>query len=261
VVHSCSYLGSGGRRGKKNSLPQRQGGILRARRMRSMGAAAMSYEGAIVVRGVNYGKRLPRGRHGIPKELVIANQRERLLSAATTIFAEQGYASLTVHTVIDRAGVSRATFYKIFDDKLECVIAAQHHAFDEFRAVIADACATEQAWEGKVEAAVAASIEFAKERQAEARLLLASSQALSEPQLASQGLDVQSRLVELLRLGTQGGEGGAPKAGLSEQVAVGAAVSLVSAHLANDEVERLGALTPDIVQLILAPYRSADSNA
>ena len=84
----------------------------------------MSYEGTIVVEGVEYGSRLPRGRHGIPQALVTENQRDRLLDAATEIFSDQGYAALAVANVIQQAGVSRGTFYEIFDNKFDCLLAA-----------------------------------------------------------------------------------------------------------------------------------------
>ena len=39
--------------------------------------------------------RLPPGRHGIPADLVRAHQRMRLLEAAASALAEQGYGRLT----------------------------------------------------------------------------------------------------------------------------------------------------------------------
>ncbi len=56
----------------------------------------MSYEGTIVVEGVEYGSRLPRGRHGIPQALVTENQRDRLLDAATDDLRRPG---LTRHSL------------------------------------------------------------------------------------------------------------------------------------------------------------------
>ena len=88
---------------------------------------------AVILDGIEYGDRLPRGRHGIPHELIAANQRERLLSATASVIAERGYASLAVSDLTERAGVSRATFYKLFDDKHHCVLEAQGWAIDRLR--------------------------------------------------------------------------------------------------------------------------------
>ncbi|HET6571756.1 MAG TPA: TetR/AcrR family transcriptional regulator [Solirubrobacterales bacterium] len=69
-------------------------------------------------------RRLPPGSHGIPAELVARNQRERLVAAIAEECAEVGYAEATVSGVAKRAGVSSLTFYKQFEGKRECVLAA-----------------------------------------------------------------------------------------------------------------------------------------
>src|SRR4029077_11603572 len=99
------------------------------------GGARVSQQASLVL---DARSRLPRGRHGIPQEVIAANQRLRLMSATAAVIVEQGYASLAVGDVIDRAGVSRATFYKLFKDKHDCVLASQRWAFDCLRDTIAD---------------------------------------------------------------------------------------------------------------------------
>jgi AcrR family transcriptional regulator len=67
---------------------------------------------------------LPRGRHAAPREVVAESQRERLLVAMADAVAEKGYAQTTVADVIERAGVSRRTFYEHHANKEECFLAA-----------------------------------------------------------------------------------------------------------------------------------------
>ena len=69
-------------------------------------------------------RRLPPGSHGIPADLVARNQRERLVAAIAEECAEVGYAEATVSAVAKRAGVSSLTFYKQFEGKRECMLAA-----------------------------------------------------------------------------------------------------------------------------------------
>jgi AcrR family transcriptional regulator len=69
-------------------------------------------------------RRLPRGSHGIPADVVARNQRERLVAAMAEVCAEQGYAEATVGEVAKRAGVSSVTFYKQFAGKQDCMLAA-----------------------------------------------------------------------------------------------------------------------------------------
>jgi AcrR family transcriptional regulator len=67
---------------------------------------------------------LPRGRHTVRREVVLASQRGRLLEAIVHAVAEKGYPATTVADVVSRAGVSRKTFYEHFEDKLDCFLAA-----------------------------------------------------------------------------------------------------------------------------------------
>jgi AcrR family transcriptional regulator len=69
------------------------------------------------------GDPLPRGRHKLPREAVLASQRERLLNAMAELVGTQGYEATTVPQVIAAARVSRNSFYELFDDKTDCMIA------------------------------------------------------------------------------------------------------------------------------------------
>jgi AcrR family transcriptional regulator len=67
---------------------------------------------------------LPRGRHAAPRAVVAESQRERLLVAMADATAAKGYANVAVADVIERAGVSRRSFYEHFANKEECFLAA-----------------------------------------------------------------------------------------------------------------------------------------
>jgi AcrR family transcriptional regulator len=75
---------------------------------------------------------LPRGRHGLPREQVVAAQRERLMAAMTVLMADLGYEHVRVGDVASEAGVSRAAFYECFPDKESCAFAA----YDRFIEVL-----------------------------------------------------------------------------------------------------------------------------
>lgn len=68
--------------------------------------------------------RLPRGRHGLSPEEVAAQQRERILVACVEEVAQRGYAETPVAAIIKSAGVSRETFYRLFDSRADCFLAA-----------------------------------------------------------------------------------------------------------------------------------------
>src|SRR5262245_28796634 len=50
-------------------------------------------------------------------------QRERMLRAMVGAVAEKGYTNVAVADVVQRARVSRATFYEQFVDKTDCFLA------------------------------------------------------------------------------------------------------------------------------------------
>ena len=69
-------------------------------------------------------ERLPSGRHGLTPEAVAASQHGRILFAIVRAAAEKGYGATTVADVVERAGVSRRTFYEHFSGKEECFLSA-----------------------------------------------------------------------------------------------------------------------------------------
>ena len=63
-------------------------------------------------------------------------QLRRLLEAAGLVFAEMGWADATVEAIVNRAGMSRRTFYEHFDDLKECLIVLHQKVTKvSFRAV------------------------------------------------------------------------------------------------------------------------------
>src|SRR3954454_22295205 len=68
--------------------------------------------------------RLPPGRHGLARELVAENQRERLLNGVVEAVAEHGYNATTIRAITAAAQISRRTFYEYFRDKEGCFLAA-----------------------------------------------------------------------------------------------------------------------------------------
>ena len=87
---------------------------------------------------------LPRGRHAAPRPVVREAQRVRMLAAMVQAVAEKGYARVAVADVIERAGVSRKTFYEQFANKEDCFLAAYDATVDDLLATI-DASASRYA--------------------------------------------------------------------------------------------------------------------
>ena len=67
-------------------------------------------------------RKLPRGRHDLPRRFIAHTQRDRLLDAMAQTVAKRG-AAVTVTEVCAAAGVSTRAFYEHFTDKEECFMA------------------------------------------------------------------------------------------------------------------------------------------
>src|SRR6185295_11970849 len=101
-------------------------------------------------------ERLPRGRHGLSPEFVARNQRERLIAGLTQALYEVGYQKTTVSLIGQRAAVSKSDFYKHFESKDDCFVAAYDEAINRIRERVVTACegAEGRSWAERVREAV-----------------------------------------------------------------------------------------------------------
>lgn len=203
--------------------------------------------------------RLPPGRHGIPANLVRAHQRLRLLEAAATAVAEQGYGRVTAARVTELAGVSSRTFYQHFEDLWACLLAAYETEASRLCEEIEAACAAlvEQRGpiaaadrRGRARAGIAAALDFLAAEPDVARLLSAEP----PPQIAALSgarRDLIERLGAMLREVLTDPDGATPLPGLERRL-IGAALALVSTRAASGDPQRLRDLEPELSELLLA---------
>ncbi|TAL20767.1 MAG: TetR/AcrR family transcriptional regulator [Aquabacterium sp.] len=77
---------------------------------------------AEVAAAQSLGRRLPRGNSSLPKALTQDTQRIRLYYGLAASLVDKGYAATTLGDITRHAGVSRATFYELFEDKEDCFL-------------------------------------------------------------------------------------------------------------------------------------------
>jgi AcrR family transcriptional regulator len=95
------------------------------------------------------GEALARGR-------VSEVQRARMLMAARQVVASEGYARMSVERVVARAGVSRKTFYDLFENREECFLEAYDDAIARGARIVAEAYTAEKTWRERMRAGLAA---------------------------------------------------------------------------------------------------------
>jgi AcrR family transcriptional regulator len=117
-------------------------------------------------------RRLPRGTHGLDRDVVEASQRTRLLEAVGRAVAERGYAAATIDDVVRGAGVSKKTFYEHFADKEDCFLAAYETASEELLERVREAHAIHDDWLARTRAGVRAYLRWLAAEPALARVFL-----------------------------------------------------------------------------------------
>lgn len=197
---------------------------------------------------------LPRGRHHLTREQVVASQRERLLQGVTEIVAEKGYLRTSVADVIKRARVSRETFYEHFADKQACFLTAFEEGAELLLAMAEKAAgsAGDPALT-RLERTLVAYLEGLANDPAGARTFLLEVYAVG-PAAAARRFEIQRRFVELingllreddrwLRL---------PDPEFASRIVVGGVAALVTGKVAEGDHAGLPALS----QPIMAHVRS-----
>jgi AcrR family transcriptional regulator len=118
---------------------------------------------------------LTPSRNGFGRERVVEIQRARILAAMTEVACERGSANVTVAHVVERAGVSRRTFYELFDDREECFLAAFEEAIARVSRLVLDAYDPDAKWDARIRASLVALLLFLDTEPGAGQLLVVGS--------------------------------------------------------------------------------------
>jgi AcrR family transcriptional regulator len=196
--------------------------------------------------------RLPRGRHGLPPEFVAHNQRERLIAGFAQAVAEVGFNDTPINRITKEAGVSSRTFYKYFQTREECFLAALDAIVAQLTEHVAYAWGSEDEWEQRVRASIAAVLRFLAAEPAMARLCTVEV-LHAGPAVTERWEQLIAQLAPYLRQGESGG-GADPFPDTTDRGILGGMLSLITRRIISDGAENLEQLLPDLVQFALTPY-------
>ncbi len=195
---------------------------------------------------------MPRGRHGLPRELVARSQRERLLAAVVRVTAQNGYEATSVADILEEAGVGRESFYELFEDKKDCLLAAHGILVDDLEATVKAAYSTPGPWVEQVRHGLAAMLDWFATDPAAARVMIVELAAVGPTSRDLFQTDF-ARFTKLLDAGIEQDE---PVPGLAQAagLAVGAALARVYEEVVRDRATRLPELLPDLTYEVLVPF-------
>ncbi len=173
------------------------------------------------------------------------------------VAAEEGAQNATVARVVARSGVSRRTFYDLFEDREDCFLAAFEDALGRVAERAIPAYAGGRPWQGRVRAALLAILAFLEEEPDLGRLLVVES-LTAGPRAVQRRAELVEILVNVVREGeddTKGkGRPGFGQPALSAEGVVGAVLSVIHARLQRGETDWLTSLINPLMGMIVLPY-------
>lgn len=189
--------------------------------------------------------RLPPGRHGLPRDFVADNQRERLLNGIVEAVAADGYNATTIGRIAEASKISRKTFYEHFEGKEDCFLAAYEMIDAHVGAALLAAAGPKAPWPDRVEARLAALLDLFSRDSSVACFYLVEPLAAGG-EIAARYRDAMQLLAELLR--PDSGPSGVD-AEVRDQALMGGITTLIRRRLAAGDPAGLPSLLPDLVDL------------
>jgi AcrR family transcriptional regulator/DNA-binding MarR family transcriptional regulator len=186
-------------------------------------------------------------------------QRTRLLDAAVGLVVELGARSLTVRRVTARAGMSSKTFYDLFADREDCLLAAFDQSVDRIAGVVLPAYGGEDDWVAGVRAGLGVLLGLLDGEPALRRFVFVEALACG-PRV----LERRARLLEeIARVIDAHACNGAEQelGGLTAEGVLGAVCSVIHARLLEPDPGSLVGLSGSLMAMIVLPYRGRQAAA
>ncbi len=202
----------------------------------------------------------PSGIRSLPADLVSAVQRERLLAGMLRACAQLGYRELTVQDVLERAGVSRPTFYEHFENKEDCFLAAFDAAAGRLRDRV-EAAASEggDRWRDRLRMGVEELLRFVNAEPDAARTLIVEARASCPPALERRDelLDHFAASIDSqVRAEVATADTISPIAAAG---VVGGVESLLYDRINREDTEGLEALVPSLMYFAVLPFEGHEA--
>lgn len=192
--------------------------------------------------------------------MVARSQRERLLDAAVDVVAEKGYRATTVADLTKAAGVSRTTFYELFDDKEACFLAAYDAAADVLARRVGAAFETQDAWPDRVRAGLMAMLESLAAEPQVARLALVDVGSAG-PRAQRRYRAALQRMTPFFDEGRDFAPGGRGLPANTSRMAIGSVTGLVADEIEAGRADQLPELLPEVLFATLVPYVGPEAAA
>jgi AcrR family transcriptional regulator len=202
--------------------------------------------------------RLSSGPTPTTRDGVGADQYRRILAAAAELIAKRGYQNTTIELIVRRARVGYATFSKYFDDKEDCLLAIADAAGAEARKAMTEAVEkADGPWPNLVAEGLRAFFELIAAKPAAARVVLVETLTAGPSAVARYEQGLQD-LGDFLRPGRKLSPSKDALPDTLEDTLAGGVYWIAYQRLIVGEADRLQALLPETIELVLTPYVGED---
>jgi AcrR family transcriptional regulator len=174
------------------------------------------------------------------------------------VVSELGYSGMSVARVTSRAGVSRKTFYELFEDREDCFLCVFDEAVGRIAAVARPAYEHKRRWREKVRAGLSATLQFIGDEPWLGTLLIVEALGAGPRilQRRARWLETLSQIVDQGRSEATAGRESLVElqSVFTAEGIVGAVLSVLHARLLEYNEQPLIELCNPLMSLIVLPY-------
>jgi AcrR family transcriptional regulator len=182
----------------------------------------------------------------------------RILVAATEVISELGYGGMSATAVVSRAGVSRRTFYELFEDREDCFLAIFEGAVSRIAVVARSAYEGERYWGEKVRAGLSALLQFIGDEPGLGSLVIVDALGAGPRvlQRRAQCLETLSKIVEQggTEVTTREDSVAELRSVLTAECVVGTVLSVLHAWMLEADRRPPEELVNPLTAMIVLPY-------
>lgn len=188
------------------------------------------------------------------------SQRNRIHQAMVEVVAERGYPETRVVDVIGVAGVSRKTFYELFESKEDCFLAAYDVLLGNLLGEATDAFESGHggSWAERTTAALEVLLEHLAEHPEEARFAIVEVLAAGPKALARRDAALR-QFTGFLEAGRS--ETSVELPGITSLAITGGINEILYSEILHGAVARLPARLPDLMFWITLPFLGPEGAA
>lgn len=202
------------------------------------------------------GTHATQDHNGLAREHVASIQRARVLDGMAQACVELGLANVTVAHVVERAGVSRRTFYEFFVDIHDCFRTAFEDGVARATRGVLGAHDPRLEWFDRTRECVLALLSFFDEEPNVARLLVVESLGAG-PEILRARHEVLATVIAVVDEGRKDAKRGAAPPPLTAESTVGGVLAVLHARLSEQSAGSVIELARSLMSMIAYPYRGA----